>query len=82
MATGSREEQAQARVYRESMRDKLGKVREQGYITKGKIHSLTSFFALPKGTKDVGMVYHDTKLGLNDAIWVPRFPLPTFNTML
>ena len=28
------------------------------------------------------MVYEGTRSGLNDAIWVPRFPLPTVNTML
>jgi hypothetical protein len=28
------------------------------------------------------MVYDGTSSGLNDAIWVPRFPLPTVNTML
>jgi hypothetical protein len=44
--------------------------------------SLISFFAVPKGTDDVRMVYDGTKSGLNTAIWVPRFPLPTVNTML
>jgi hypothetical protein len=28
------------------------------------------------------MVYDGTRSGLNDSIWVPRFPLPTVNTML
>jgi hypothetical protein len=64
------------------MRETLDKLREQGYVTKGEVHSLTSFFAVPKGTEDVRMVYDGTKPGLNDAIWVARFPLPTVNTML
>ncbi len=64
------------------MGEKLGKVRERGYVTSGGVHSPTSFFAVPKGTDDVQMVYDGTKSGLNDAIWVPRFPLPTVNTML
>ena len=28
------------------------------------------------------MVYDASKSGLNDSIWVPRFPLPTINTHL
>jgi hypothetical protein len=64
------------------MKVKLGKVRDRRYVTKGNVDSLTSFFAVPKGTDDVRMVYDGTRSGLNDAIWVPRFPLPTVNTML
>jgi hypothetical protein len=44
--------------------------------------SLTLFFAVPKGEDDIQMVYDGTKLGLNDSIWVPRFPLPTVATLL
>jgi hypothetical protein len=64
------------------MQDKLGKVRERRYVTKGGVHSMNSFFAVPKGTEDVQMVYDGTKSGLNNAIWVPRFPLTTVNMML
>lgn len=46
------------------------------------MESLTSFFAVPKGVDDIRMVYDGTKLGLNNVIWVPRFPLPTVDTML
>jgi hypothetical protein len=64
------------------MRTKLDKVRDRRYVTKGNVDSLISFFAVPKGTEDVRLVYDGTRSGLNDAIWVPRFPLPTVNTML
>ena len=50
---------------------KLKKVRDRGYVAEGPIDSLTSFFAVPKGTDDIRMVYDGTKSGLNDAIWVP-----------
>ena len=61
---------------------KLKKVRDRGYVAEGPIDSLISFFAVPKGTDDIRMVYDGTKSGLNDAIWVPRFPLPTVDTHL
>jgi hypothetical protein len=64
------------------MKTKLEKVRDRRYVSEGEASSLTSFFAVPKGTDDVRMVYDGTRSGLNDAIWVPRFPLPTVNTML
>jgi hypothetical protein len=61
---------------------KIGKVRKRRYIEKGPIESLTSFFAVPKGLDDIRMVYDGTKSGLNKVIWVPRFPLPTVETLL
>ena len=61
---------------------KLAKVWKRRYISTGPIESLTSFFAVPKGLDDIRMVYDGTKSGLNEVIWVPRFPLPTVNTML
>jgi hypothetical protein len=66
----------------EAMVKKIGKVRKRRYIEKGPIESLTSFFAVPKGMDDIRMVYDGTKSGLNDVIWVPRFPLPTVDTLL
>jgi hypothetical protein len=67
----------------ELMQKKLGKVGEWGCVTKGEVHLLTLLFALPKGTpEDARMVYDGTKLGLNHAIWVPRFSFPTVNMMM
>ena len=62
---------------RTKMAAKLSAVRARGYIQPGSIQSLTSYFAVPKGPEDVRMVYDGTASGLNAAIWVPRFPLPT-----
>jgi hypothetical protein len=65
------------------MKSKLEKVRERRYVQgSSEIQSLISFFAVPKGEDDVRMVYDGTKSGLNDCIWVPRFPLPTVGTHL
>jgi hypothetical protein len=43
---------------------------------------LKSFFSVPKGDDNVRMVYNGSESGLNDAIWVPRFILPTMETHL
>ncbi len=64
------------------MIEKLSNVRKRSYVEAGEVFALTSFFAVPKGVDDIRMVYDGTKSGLNDNIWVPRFPLPTINTHL
>jgi hypothetical protein len=61
---------------------KLATVRDRRYLEPGKVFSLTSFFAVPKGVNDIRLVYDGTKSGLNQNIWVPRFQLPTVNTHL
>jgi hypothetical protein len=66
----------------EKMRKKLDKVRKRRYIAPGFVFSLTSFFAVPKGSDDIRMVYDASISELNDSIWVPRFPLPTIRTHL
>ena len=66
----------------EKMKAKLDKVRKRRYIAPGFVSSLTSFFAVPKGSDDIRMVYDASVSGLNDSIWVPRFPLPTIRTHL
>lgn len=66
----------------EKVRKKLSKIRERGYVVTGEVTSLMSFFAVPKGEDDIRMVYDGTKSGLNDAIWVPRFRLPTVQNLL
>ena len=69
-------------MVRTRMRQKLMLVRNRRYIRRGRVDSLTSYFSVPKGEDDVRMVYDGTKSGLNEAMWVPRFPLPTADTHL
>ena len=61
---------------------KIDKVRRLGYIEKGKVDSLTSFFAVPKTENDIRMVYDASVSGLNDVVWAPWFSLPTVRTHL
>jgi hypothetical protein len=67
---------------REKVREKLQKVREQGYITAGKVKALTAFFYVQKGEDDIRVVYDGSVSGLNEVLWVPRFVLPTLRTQL
>lgn len=64
------------------MKAKLMKVRRLGYIKAGKVKSLTSYFAVPKGESNIRMVYDGTKSGLNEAKWAPWFSLPTIESHL
>jgi hypothetical protein len=64
------------------VKKKLTKVRECCYIAPGFVISLTAFFHVPKGEDDIRMVYDGSVSGLNDAMWMPRFVLPTLNTHL
>jgi hypothetical protein len=64
------------------MREKLAKVRKSRYICAAFVRSLTAFFSVDKGTNAIRMVYDGTISGLYDAIWVPRFVLPTLETHL
>lgn len=62
---------------------KLKKVVDRRYVSlQGGLSLFTSFFSVPKGDNDIRMVYDASKSGLNEVIWVPRFPLPTINTHL
>ena len=65
----------------DQIRLKLENVISKGYIGKGEVVSLTSYFAVPKGTSNVRMVYDSTCSGLNSAIWVPSFSLPSVDTL-
>jgi hypothetical protein len=67
---------------REQVRQKLENVRFKGYIASGTVSSLTGYFAVPKGTDDIRMVYDATKSGLNSALWVPSFSLPAAEALL
>lgn len=66
----------------DQLKDKLTKVVNRRYIVPGFVKSLTSFFAVPKGTDDIRIVYDATKSGLNNAIWTPNFCLPTMVSVL
>jgi hypothetical protein len=58
-------------------------VRARGYITPGKVKALTAFFSVQKGEDDITRVVYDGSIsGLNEALWVPRFILPTLRTHL
>jgi hypothetical protein len=61
----------------EQMVKKLDKVLSRGYISLGLVVSLTSYFAVPKGDLDIRLVYDGTSSGLNEALWVPSFWMPT-----
>ena len=63
--------------------EKLQKVLDRGYLDNDEwIVSLTSYFDVPKGEDDIRMVYDGTKCGLNDAVWIPSFFLPSVQTHL
>ena len=64
------------------VQEKLSDVRNKGYIDKGNVSSVTSFFEVPKGDSDIRMVYNGTSSGLNDAVWAPWFSLPTVESHL
>ena len=69
-------------AHRSKMEEKIGKVRQRGYILPGQVNSLTGFFAVPKGDDDIRIVYDATACGLNDALWSPNFALPTIDSVL
>ena len=63
--------------------EKLQKVLDRGYLDNDEIVvSLTSYFDVEKGADDIRMVYDGTKCGLNAAVWVPSFFMPTVQSHL
>jgi hypothetical protein len=64
------------------VKQKLENIRQKNYIGQEYIRSLTGYFAVPKGPTDVQMVYDATKSGLNAALWVPSFALPSTEILL
>jgi hypothetical protein len=50
------------------------------YITPQTVRSLTSYFEVPKGTNNIQLVYDAMKSGLNKALWVPSYSLPSAGT--
>ena len=67
---------------REKVKEKLEKFIDRGYVANGKVNSLISYFAVPKGESDVRLVFDGTKSGLNAALWAPSFHLPTVDSLL
>jgi hypothetical protein len=67
---------------REKVKEKLSSVLRKRYIGKGTVHSLTSYFAVPKGTEDIRMVYDASASGLNEVLWAPGFTLPSASSLL
>ena len=51
-------------------------VRDCLYIEPGDVCSLTRYFHIPKGPKNITMVYNGTGCDLNAAFWAPHFGLP------
>jgi hypothetical protein len=56
---------------------KLCVVREREYIAPGKVTSLMHMFYMPKGKKDIRMVYNGTASRVNDCLFAAHFSLPT-----
>lgn len=70
----------------EQVRGKINKVIKRRYMTRVTteldIKSLIKYFAVPKGDKDIRMVYDATASGLNEAVWTPSFWLPTIESLV
>ena len=62
--------------------EKINKVRCLGYIKKGRVDSLISFFAVSKKDTDIRMVYNAAVFDLNNTTWAPWFALLTVWTHL
>lgn len=61
---------------------KFGKVRVKRYVNAGEVKSVTHLFYVPKGERDIRLVYNGTSSGLNAALWAPRFGLPMLQDTL
>jgi len=64
------------------VKEKFEKFFGRGYITKGRVESLISYFTTPKGESDVRLVFDGTKSRLNSVLWAPSFHLPTVESLL
>jgi len=67
---------------RAMVRSKLLTVRERKYVCPGPVKSLTSYFSVPKGDRDIRLVYDASKSGLNSRLWSPSFHLPTVEALV
>ncbi|KAL7576334.1 hypothetical protein ACA910_018150 [Epithemia clementina (nom. ined.)] len=61
---------------------KIADMQRKGYIAPGECAATMNFFAVPKGTSDIRMVYDGTKSGLNNCLYVPWFPLPDAEVLI
>ena len=64
---------------------KLRKFLHRGYLkltSLATLKNLTDFFAVPKGTDDIRMVFNGTKSGLTAVTWAPSYWLPNAPSML
>jgi hypothetical protein len=66
----------------DAIKNKLNGAISKGYLARGEVRSLTSFFTVPKGDGDVRVVYDGANSGLNRQLWAPWFTLPTIDTHL
>lgn len=64
------------------VKEKLAKMLLKGHLVWGQVDGLMYFFAVPKGTDDIRMVFDGTKSGLNDCLFAPWFACPTVETTL
>jgi hypothetical protein len=67
---------------RDKVGEKILKIRNWGYIEKGFVKSLTSYFPVQKAIFDIRMVYDATKCGLNELVWAPNFFIPSEESMV
>jgi hypothetical protein len=65
---------------RTQVKDKLEAVRRKKYIDKGHVNSLTSYFRVPKGDRDIRMVYDATRSRLNECLWA--HPMQLYQMMI
>ncbi len=68
------------KVYQKVM-EKLKNVKDKGYISAGQVSSLTSYFKVPKGETNIQMVYETSASGINEALWLPSFALPSADSL-
>ena len=64
------------------IRGKLKTIQDKRYVEEGPIHSLMSYFDVPKGADDIRMVYDGSASGLNENLWAPWFSLPTIDNLV
>jgi hypothetical protein len=76
-----RPQKDEANPVRETMiKENLDTIRIRRYVESGLVSALTSFFAVMKGDDDIRMVFDETFLGLNEALWSPWCCLPNDTT--
>ena len=64
------------------VKKKMEKERHRRYITSGTVLSLTSFFCVPNRDSDIRLVYDLISCGLNEALWAPKFWIPSMENIL